>query len=100
MLMSTLLVYLMTTGLCDALQRSSQLFNIHRNLYHPGPVHKSYTVTDRVFCMSHCIVDLACVSFNLNKTSHGLRCNLLGEIWQEGELMPDQTTDFYGKEHL
>ena len=97
-MMSRLLVYIMATGLCDALQRSSLWFNIHKNYFHPGEIYRSYTVKGTAQCVQHCMVDLACMSFNLNKTSHGLQCNLLGEIWQEGELIPDQATDFYGKE--
>ena len=101
MLMSLLLVYFMGAGLCDALQRTSLLFKMHKAHYHPGPVIRSFQGTrDIPYCMKKCTKDLACVSFNLNKTSHGLQCNLQGEIQQEGELIPDQTTDFYGEENL
>ena len=50
-------------------------------------------------CGELCTADLACVSFNLNKTGSddGFQCSLLGEIWEDGELLPDNNTQFYGK---
>ena len=51
-------------------------------------------------CVEYCTADLACVSFNINKTSDGFECGLLGEIWEENELLPDENMDFWGKEDL
>ena len=82
-------------GLSVALQRSGIDLFQHKSSYHPGPVYKIYSGTDSLRCMKHCMMDLACVSFNFNRTSD--QCSLLGEIWEEGELESDHDMDFYGK---
>ena len=83
-------------GLSNILpRRSSVSFISHKSHYHPGSVYKSLSVSFMMRCADYCTADLSCVSFNINKTSH--QCNLLGEILEEGELLPDVNMDFYGK---
>ena len=90
-----LLTYIIVVGMCDALHSNSIHLLQHVGLYHPGPVYKKVTVQKAVGCMRLCKMDLACVSVNFNRTSH--QCTLLGEIWQDGEMIADTNMDFYGK---
>ena len=93
------LAYLMAVALCDTIPRRSSIFLVtHKNHYHPGPAYGSFSVTCMMECGELCTADLACVSFNLNKTGSGdFQCNLLGEIWEEGKLLPEENMDFYGR---
>ena len=93
-----LLMHTLGLGLSNILlRRSSVLLVSHQAHYHPGPVFRSVTVTCMMECGELCTADLACVSFNLNKTagSDTFQCDLLGEILEEGELKPDENVDFY-----
>ena len=90
-----LLTYIIVVAMSDALHRNSGFLLKHTGFYHIGPVYKKITVISRVRCMAHCMRDLACVSVNFNRTSS--QCTLLGEIREDGELIPDTNNDFYGK---
>ena len=91
-----LLTFIITAiGMSDSLQRNSFYLLKNGGLYHPGPVFKSFTDTKRQRCVEHCMKDLACVSFNFNRTSD--QCILLGEIWEDGELKSDPHMDFFGE---
>ena len=94
-------IFLLTcivVGMSDALYRNSGFLFQHADFFHPGPVYKNITVTTPMRCFQHCMRDLACVSINFNRTSH--QCILLGEIWEDGDLMEDPNTDFYGNINL
>ena len=98
-----LLTYIIAIGICNALQRDRIALYQHSGYYHPGPVYKSVTIPDHtdlksLWCMKQCVLDLACVSINFNRTSD--ECSLLGEIWEDGELMPHTNTDFFGKSYF
>ena len=90
-----LLTYIIVVGKSDALHRTKFHLFQHPGLFHPGPVYKKFTAQKYLGCIRHCKMDLACVSVNFNRTSS--QCTLLGEIREDGELMPDTNTDFYGK---
>ena len=90
-----LLTYIIVVANSDVLQRTSVDLFERKGFYHPGPVYKKISPSKPLRCMKRCMMDLACVSFNFNRTSN--ECTMLGEIWQDGELIADQDTDFYGK---
>ena len=91
-----LLSYFMPYVFSDGLQRSSVNLVLHKSHYHSGPVYKSFPVNVMLECGELCFPDLSCMSFNLIRTSGGLRCDLLGEILTDGELIADTNADFYG----